>query len=190
MVTTIRQKTVADLHAMPDDGRIYELIRGEIVVAAAPSEPHMEAAFALLYLLAPLERVHHLGKLYIAPFEVHLPTGDVVEPDLFFLTTEKWSMRRGSHVEGAPDLAMEIVSPTSRRRDNVEKRLIYQTAGILEYWIVDVEHRSVEALTLSSGQYQRIPQVGSVIRSIVLPLLEVDVAALCGSLSFGTSVAE
>jgi Uma2 family endonuclease len=116
-----------------------------------------KAAFALLFLLAPLERVHQLGTLYFAPFEVHLPTGDVVEPDLFFLKTENWWMRRGSQVGGAPGLAMEIVSPSSRHRDDGEKREIYQAVGVEEYWIIDVERRSIEALTLRDGRYARIP---------------------------------
>src|SRR5262249_19219023 len=151
-----------------------------------PNEPHMEAAFALMLLLLPLEREHHLGKVYIAPFEVHVPTGDVVEPDLFFLTTEKWSMRRGSDVEGAPDLMMEIVSHHSRRRDFAVKRQIYEASGVQEYWIVDLERRSIEALTLRDGRYERILQVGSILRSPALTRFEVDVEALFASLSYGT----
>jgi Uma2 family endonuclease len=183
MVTTAQRKTIDDLHAMPDDGRLYELIRGEIVVAAAPGEPHMEAALALMFLLAPMERTHHLGKLYIAPYEVHLPTGDVVQPDLFFLRTERWSLRRGSHIEGAPDLIMEIVSPSSRLRDLVEKRRIYAAAGVQEYWIIDLQARALEALSLRDQQYERIDQAGSIVRSRLLPLFEVDVEHLFGSLS-------
>ena len=183
MATTTVRKTIADVLAMPDDGRHYELIDGEIVVAAAPGEPHMETQFALIYVLTPLERIHHLGKLYIAPYDIHLPTGDLVQPDLFFLTTARWSLRRGTHVEGAPDLIFEIVSPSSRMRDFVEKLRIYAASGVPEYWIVDPVYRTVEALSLKDGVYERIPQVGSVVRSLVLPSLEIDVDALFASIS-------
>ena len=184
MVTSVQPKTIKDLHAMPGESRIYELIRGEIIVAAAPSELHVEATKELFYLLSPLEQVHRLGKIYLAPYEVHLPTGDVVEPDLFFLSTERWSLRKGSHVEGAPDLLMEIVSRSSRRRDLVVKREIYEASGVLEYWIIDLRKRSIDALSLQDGRYESIPHEGSIVRSRFFPLFEVDVNAFFGSLTF------
>jgi Uma2 family endonuclease len=178
MATTAVRKTLADLHALPDDGRIFELIDGDIVVAAAPGEPHLDAVMKFVFLLAPFERVHQLGKLYVAPYELRLPTGDIVEPDLFFLTKARWSMRRGSHVEGVPDLIIEVVSPSSRTRDLVVKRRIYQGAGVPEYWIADPELRVLDALTLHDGRFQPIPRVDGVVCSVVLPGLEVDVDEL------------
>jgi Uma2 family endonuclease len=183
MVTTIQRKTIADLLAMPDDGRHYELIHGEIIVAAAPGEPHMEAGHVLFFLLTPLDRVHHLGKLYSAPYDIHLPTGDLVEPDLFFLSKDRWSLRRGSHIEGAPDLIMEITSPSTRTRDRVTKRAIYEASGVREYWIIDLQTRTIEALTLRNGRYEPISHDGSIVRSLLFPILEVDAKALFESLS-------
>jgi Uma2 family endonuclease len=183
MVTTIQRKTIADLLAMPDDGRHYELIRGEIIVAAAPGEPHLEAAMGLLFLLTPLERIHQLGKVYFAPYDIHLPTGDLVEPDLFFLSKERWSLRRGTHVEGAPDLIMEITSPSTRNRDLGTKREIYEASGVREYWIIDLKTRTIEALTLRDGRYEPIPHDGSIVRSRIFPVLEVNAKALFESLS-------
>ena len=184
MVTSVLPKTIADLHAMPGDSRIYELIRGEIIVAAAPGEPHQGATKELFYLLSPLELVHRLGAVYLAPFEVHLPTGDVVEPDLFFLSRERWPLRRGTHVEGAPDLIMEIVSGSSRRHDLVVKREIYQTSGVLEYWIIDLRMKSIDALSLQNGCYESILQEGSIVRSRLFPLFEVNVESFFSKLAF------
>jgi Uma2 family endonuclease len=174
MATAAGTKTIADLHAMPDDGRRYELIAGEIVVAAAPSEAHMVVQTELQLILLPSERVHGRGKLFIAPHEVHLPTGDIVQPDLFFVTVARYAMRRGTHVDGAPDLVVEVISPSSRNRDLVEKRHIYETAGVLEYWIADPQVRTFAALTLRQGRYETIPPVGSVVQSIVLPDLVIN----------------
>jgi Uma2 family endonuclease len=161
MSATTERKTIADVLALPDDGRRYELLDGEINVVGAPNEPHMEVAFALIDVLAPLERIHQLGKLYIAPYDVYLPTGDLVQPDLFFLTTERWSLRRGTHVEGAPDVIFEILSSWSRYRDLVQKRRIYEASGVPEYWIFDPVNRTIEALVLRNGRYERTPQNGS-----------------------------
>ena len=178
MATAIGTKTLADLHAMPDDGRRYELINGEIVVAAAPGEPHMIVQTELQLLILPSERVHGRGKLFIAPHEVHLPTGDIVQPDLFFVTTEHFAIRRGTHVEGVPDLVVEVISTSSRNRDRVEKRHIYETAGVREYLIADPMDRTLTALMLRQRRYVTIRPVGSVLQSTVLPELMIDVDAL------------
>jgi hypothetical protein len=88
MVSSVQRKTIEDLHAMPGESRIYELIRGELIGAAAPGEPHLQGTKELFYLLSPLERIHRLGTVYFAPYEVHLPTGDVVEPGRRFLSEQ------------------------------------------------------------------------------------------------------
>jgi len=186
----VQRKTIDDLHAMPGESRIYELIRGEIIVAASPSEPHLEATKELFYLLTPLDRVHRLGMVYIAPFEVHLPTGDVVEPDLFSLSTERWSLRKRTHIEGAPDLMMEIVSRSSRTRDRVVKREIYEASRVQEYWIVDLRERSIQALSLRDGRYEAIPHDGTIVRSRLFSVFEVADEALFSSLTFWGSEAE
>jgi Uma2 family endonuclease len=182
VVTTVRRKTIDDLHAMPDDGRIRELIHGEIIVSAAPGEPHLWIVKRLVVLLLPLEFELHRGWVYIAPSEVHLPSGDVVEPDLFFVAIERAFLRRGSHVEGAPDAVFEVVSPSSRYRDLVEKRRLYEAAGVPEYWIVDLAERRVEVLTLRERRYQALPDHGPVVRSTVMPGFEVDVEVLFADL--------
>ena len=182
MATAASTKTVVDLHAMPDDGCRYELINGEIVVAAAPGEAHMIVQTELQIILLPSERVYGRGKLFIAPHEVHLPTADIVQPDLFFIVVGRYEIRRGTHVEGAPDLVVEVVSPSSRNRDLVEKRRAYETAGVLEYWIADPQDRAFTASTLRQGRYVPIPPVGSVVRSLVLPEAAIDVEALFAEL--------
>lgn len=121
-----------------------------------------------LVVLLPLERETRRGWLYIAPSEAHLPRGDAVEPDLFFVLSEIAHVRRGSHVEGAPSAAFEVVSPTSRYRDRVVKRALFASARVPEYWIVDPGDRTVTALVLRNGRYVPLPWRGSVVDSEVL----------------------
>jgi Uma2 family endonuclease len=182
MVAPIRRKTIDDLHAMPDDGRLYELIDGEIIVSAAPGEPHLWVVKRLVALLLPLEFNAALGWVYIAPAEVHLPSGDVVEPDLFFIRKELRSIRRRSHVEGAPSVVFEVLSPTSRHRDLIEKRALYEAAGVPEYWIIDPTERRVLALIMRKEKYVELPRVGSTVESEVLTGFAIDVEALFADL--------
>ncbi|MEA2514897.1 MAG: hypothetical protein QOJ59_4386 [Thermomicrobiales bacterium] len=182
MVTTTRRKTIEDLHAMPDDGRRYELIDGEIVLSAAPSEPHFWVSRRLIRLLTPFDEVHHLGWLYWAPIELFLPHGDVVQSDLFFFRRERPPLRPGTHLEGVPELIAEVSSPSTRSVDLGNKFRAYKRAEVPEYWTADPERREVRAYVLRGGKYEQLMQDGVILRSKVLSTFEVDVEALFADL--------
>ena len=85
-------------------------------------------------------------------------------------------------IEGAPDILIEMLSPSTRGRDLGTKRNLYAASGVPEYWLVDPERDAVRALTLVGGRYQPIPQVDNLIRSLVVPPFVVDVEALFAGL--------
>ncbi len=130
--------TYEDLLGFPDDGRRHELIDGEHYVTPAPTPRHQELLGRLHLALGTYLRGSPVGKLYFAPVEVVLSDHDVVEPDLLFVSNARLGII-GSLVRGAPDLAVEIVSPSSRRTDEVTKRRLFERAGVGEYWVVDPE---------------------------------------------------
>jgi Uma2 family endonuclease len=177
MATTATRKTLADLRALPEDGRIVELIDGEIYVAAAPGEPHLWVVKRLVALLLPFEFECRLGWVFIAPSEVHLPSGDVVEPDLFFVRRERASIRRGTHVGGAPDVVFEVSSPSTKHVDTGRKRVLYERFGVSEYWMADPIEREWTALVLRNARYEALPLSGPFVRSEVLSGFVVDVDA-------------
>jgi Uma2 family endonuclease len=178
MATTATHKTITDLRAMPEDGRIYELIDGEIHVSAAPGEPHFWVSRRLIRLLLPYDEDLRLGWLYWAPIEIHLPNGDAVQPDVIYYGRDRPPRRPGPHLEGVPDLIAEVASPSTRQLDQGRKLASYESAGALEYWLADPERREFRALTLCDGTYRPIPRRGSTVSSLVLPGLEIDVDAL------------
>ena len=182
MVTATLRKTIDDLHVMPDDGRRYELIDGEIVVSASPSEPHYWVSRRLFLLLLPFDEIHRLGWLYYAPLEVQLPAGDAVQPDLFFFSRDRPPVRRGTHLEGVPAMIHEISSPCTRAVDRGKKLRAFERAGVPEYWMPDPEQREVIALARRERGYEWLPQIGGIIRSEVLPGFEVKVEALFADL--------
>ncbi len=175
MVAATRRATIADLDAMPDDGRRYELIDGEIFVAAAPNWQHQFTSRAIFRLLDAWVQQRALGETMYAPFDILLNDEVVVEPDVFVLTHANLPNLRSGRFHGAPDLAVEVISPTNRDYDTVTKMFRYAQSGIWEYWLVDPAPRTVLILSLIDGIYgpQKANDQGHY-ASVVLPGLVVD----------------
>ncbi len=183
MATTARLKTFEDLCRMPDDGRRYELIGGEIVVSPAPTWLHQELAARLFELLRLFVVPRKLGRVAFAPLDVRLSIHDSVQPDIVYVSNARLALRTSNGIDGAPDLVVEILSPSTRNRDEGEKLNLYAAAGVPEYWLTDAEQRAFRALTLKHGRYEPIPHIGARVRSLILPGLEIDVDALFADLS-------
>lgn len=139
-----------DLDRMPDDGNRYELIEGEIVVSAAPSLPHQIAVTRLILLLGG-GCPDHLVVL-TAPFDVALSEHTVVQPDVLVLDPTAADDRG---LEGPPLLAVEVISPSTRRRDLSVKKRVYEQAGVAAYWVVDAgaDEVTLTAWELRDGSY-------------------------------------
>lgn len=146
------RKTKADYAALSDDVRA-ELIQGEIYVSPAPQRPHQSVVRNLCTALVLHLRATGAGEVWPAPFDVHLPSGDVVQPDLVVVLEPNLHIVR-EWVYGAPDLVVEIVSPSHPMRDRIVKRALYVENGVREYWIVDPSERTVEVLALVDRHWQ------------------------------------
>jgi len=165
--------TYRDYLEFPDDGRRHELIDGEHLVTPAPSLRHQGISGELLTALNNYLRVHPFGKVYAAPVDVVLSDVDVVEPDLLFVSNERREILR-DRVHGAPDLVVEIVSPSSRRSDEVTKRHLYDRFGVREYWVADPEIEVVKIYRRTdSGDFPRVAELsreeGGVLSTPLLP---------------------
>lgn len=134
--------THADYLLFPDDGQRHELLDGEHYVTAAPRLRHQRISQNLSDALSPFARQHRLGSVFVAPLDVILSDHDVVQPDLMFISNERREIEQ-DWVRGAPDLVVEILSPSTRARDEGLKRRIYEERGVREYWVVDPEAEAV-----------------------------------------------
>ena len=134
------------------EGVRAELIEGEIFMSPSPKEKHQRVAVNLTRILSAFVQERNLGRLYAAPFDVHLPSGDVVEPDLLFVSAGNQGIIQ-DWIRGAPDLLVEIISPESPERDRIVKRRLYPENGVGEYWLVDIEQQTIEVLKLSGKAY-------------------------------------
>ena len=133
------------------EGVRCELIDGELIMFASPEEPHQRASIMLGTWMNAFSYVRDLGWVYSAPFDVLLSDTDVVQPDLMFISKERESIRTRANIQGAPDLVVEILSPSSERRDWRDKLELYAKHGVKEYWIIDPINRVIWLMLLRNG---------------------------------------
>ena len=179
MVTTTRKLTYEDYAKTPDDER-YELLDGELVFMPSPKEIHQRILIKLGMLIYTFVMEKLLGSVYVAPFDVVLSDTNTVQPDILFISNERSHIITEPNVQGAPDLAVEIISPSDPNRDRVRKRGIYERHGVAEYWLVDPYAGSVTVLTLRDGSYRTegIYGKGDTLTSPTLPGFALDVSDL------------
>jgi Uma2 family endonuclease len=130
--------TAAEFLRWPDDGRHQELINGVHYVTPSPRLTHQELVGRLYLAIGNfIATRRHLGRLFVARLDVVLSDYDVVVPDLLFIAGDQKSLMTEMNVQGPPALVIEILSPSTRRRDEGIKRKLFEQSGVREYWIVD-----------------------------------------------------
>jgi Uma2 family endonuclease len=151
--------TYQDYALLPEDGQRHEILDGDHVVSPSPSRRHQACHAALFGHLWLHLQTTRSGVVLSAPFDVVLSEFDIVQPDLLYLANERRDLLTESHLAGAPDLVVEIVSESTRKRDVLVKRHLYTNAGVAEYWLVDPE---LETLTLfrGIGRLDRVAELG------------------------------
>jgi Uma2 family endonuclease len=149
-----RPLTRADLEDLPDDGHRYELIDGVLIVSPGPQLSHQDMV-GNLYLLLRAGCPPHL-KVVLAPFAVALSDDTEVQPDLLVADRAQFTIKE---LPGPPLLAIEVLSPSTRRIDLLLKRDRLQTAGVPSYWLVDPQDCSVTVLELWEGVYAEVARV-------------------------------
>ncbi len=145
--------TYSDYLLLPEDKR-HEILDGEIYAVPAPSIKHQRVSRDLFDALLHHVRGHDLGEVLTAPVDVVLSAENVVQPDIVFVCRERAGLFGEANIKGAPDLAIEILSQTTRSRDTEVKRKSYARFGVQEYWIVDPDAETVEILAWTESGYR------------------------------------
>jgi Uma2 family endonuclease len=174
-----------DWARLPDDGTRYEVIDGVLYMAPPPSTAHQSTSNRLSNVMTNHADNHRLGHVFTAPIGVRLPDHPVpVQPDILFIRAEREGIIGGQYVEGAPDLVVEILSPSNWSYDREEKFRLYEEAGVPEYWIVDPRIKSVEVFVLEADEYVLLGKwgAGETAASRVLAGFEIPVASIFRSL--------
>ena len=175
--------TYDDFLLFPDDGKRHELIDGEHYVTPSPTEKHQRIAWNLNGLLWAYLQDHPIGRAFGAPFDVVFSDFDVVEPDLLFVSAERCdAVLTDQNVRGAPDLVIEIGSPSTRKRDETIKRRLYERFGVSEYWVVDPELDTIKIYRQSGEGYQRVAELtleaGDILTTPLLPDLRLPLSKI------------
>ena len=160
-----RPLTRADLEDTPDDGHRYELVDGVLVVSPSPALPHQDVV-GNLYLQLRAACPPEL-KVVLAPFDVTLADDTVLIPDLLVSARAQFTRRE---LPGPPLLAVEVLSPSTRRFDLLLKRDRLQQAGAASYWLIDPDEPSMIVLELRAGVYEQVAHLrGDEAFAVALP---------------------
>jgi len=176
-----RPITYDELRRLPDDGRQYELYDGVAVVNPSPFWPHQD--FVLRLAVAFKSAIRDGSKVFVAPLDVVLSQRNVLQPDLLLVREQNINVLRDV-VRGVPDLVVEVISRGTATRDRAIKKRMYARFGVPEYWLADLERRTIEIRRLRpSGRSYRLAATlrpGDRATTPLLPELNAEVAALFG----------
>lgn len=154
MSTTISQSSLTtydDYRHLPDDGKQYQIIGGELYMTPAPTPYHQEVSLTIAAALRKFVKEYHLGKVYAAPIDVVLSMTDIVQPDLVFVARERLNIITKKNIVEAPDLVIDILSEHTESIDRTKKMALYEKHGVKEYWIVNPDDKSIDLFVLKEN---------------------------------------
>jgi len=161
--------------AYPDQ-ILAEIIHGELIMSPSPSAAHQRVSRKFQKKLETYIENNSMGEVFNAPLDVLLSDTETVQPDVFVILSQNHSVSINTVVEGVPNLIAEVVSPTSVYRDYTEKKELYESFGVAEYWIIDPGYKVIEVLYLENGRYKirsSLVETGTV-SSALLPGFQVE----------------
>lgn len=152
----------------PDSGN-YELHNGNIVFMPSPSDKHQFVVTDLTTMLNSYVKTHKLGRVIVAPMDTQLSEVDILQPDILFVSNQRLGII-DKIVNGAPDLVVEILSPSNDTKEMSYKKYVYETAGVQEYWLVNLEKQTITQYELVENElrWQRTLTKADTLESVVL----------------------
>jgi len=177
-VNTKIKFTYKDYKSLPEsETKRYELSEGELVMVPSPNTYHQRISGNLEFLLRDFVKRNKLGEIFDAPLDVHLGD-DVVQPDILFVSQERSQIITKEEIHGAPDLVIEIFSPTTAERDRTYKETLYARHRVREYWMVDPEEKTVQVMTLGKAGFENFGTYGNMdsLKSSIFPTLSIKLS--------------
>jgi Uma2 family endonuclease len=177
---TSTRLTYEDYLELPDDGKQYELIEGELVLNPTPITRHQWIVGNLYHAIRDYLDDHDIGKAFMAPLDVVLAGDVVVQPDVMVILRERFPIIGEKNIQGAPNIVVEVLSDGTRKWDETVKRKLYERFGVDEYWIVDPVIDVVKIYRRTGTSFVRANEIGTEsggeITSPLLPGFALDVS--------------
>ncbi len=171
--------TYADYAAIPADGRRYEIVKGVLYMSPSPSPKHQIVCGNIYMDVRLYVHKRRLGQVFIAPLDVELSPGTIVQPDVLVVLERRRDIITPTRIVGAPDLVVEVASPGTQTHDRSRKLSAYAEAGVPECWLADPDAETAELLVLAAEQKeyrsQGVFRGGAVLPSVVIPDFDVPV---------------
>jgi Uma2 family endonuclease len=176
MATLAPPVTVADYKVLPETGPQYQLVEGSLHMAPAPSRFHQDISRNIQVLIANWIEAGGGGKIYTAPFDVYLDETNVFQPDHVYISEQNIGILTDAGAEGAPDLIVEILSPSTRNIDLGPKKKVFARHGVREMWIIDPEPKTIAQyfLPVDAEKPARIFSESDSFTSEILPGLTIE----------------
>ncbi|MFZ4766410.1 MAG: Uma2 family endonuclease [Roseimicrobium sp.] len=175
-----RLMTAAEFSRLPEGPPYPELIEGELFFMASPDLFHQEICRNLMLLLWSHVKARGLGIVIAAPSDVQLDFLNVFQPDVYFIAKDRLHILDDHGPKGAPDLAVEVLSTGTVRKDRGKKKRVYARAGVKELWLVDRNARTVEVYVFTKSLDEPVAILGERerLRTSLLPGLSIPVASI------------
>jgi Uma2 family endonuclease len=174
-VTRHGDYTFDDFLALVEEDEKADLLDGVIYMASPESTDDNDLEAWLVSLVRGYSDELEIGNVYVSRVAFRITEKQGPEPDLAFVSKRRRRTIHRGFVGGPPDVAVEIVSPDSVQRDYIEKRQIYEHAGVREYWIIDPAKRRATFLRLTRGKFREVELDGHIFRSTAMPGFWLDV---------------
>lgn len=167
--------TYEDYLRLPDDER-YQVFNGVLTREPSPRPYHQTIAGELVEALRRFVKERQLGIVLSAPIDVVLSDDNVLQPDILFISRQRLEIVQDLCIRGAPDLVVEVLSPSTARRDRTLKTEIYARFGVKECWLADPDRKTVEVLVASASGFvpTAVYRAGDTLHSPLLPHLAID----------------
>lgn len=169
-----------DLKALPENGKRYEILERDLHVSPAPKTIHQTVVVNLTSILRDFVKKHSLGFVFCAPTDVVFSPENVVQPDVLFISHANKHILTETHIQGAPDLVVEVLSESTKDVDQTIKKKIYARFGVKFYWIIDPEQKALESFLLTEEGFnkERSYEKNDVITCALFPALSFSVNEL------------
>lgn len=155
MAEVAKTRIQADAYyQLPDyqDNTLIQLIDGEVVIGMAPNVKHQKIVREIMFLFMTIAKQQQ-GEAFDSPIEVYLDEYNIYEPDVVYLIPNSNCAITEKHLRGAPDLVVEVLSPSTAKHDRSTKFQAYQQHGVDEYWIVDPVHETIEVWQQANNRF-------------------------------------